>query len=824
LLNREQFPDTKLIKKGETMNLSKQGYPKDLNPKRAAQAMTALHKSLYGREADIANLPIEEVNEDLQDAGIDPNVLIDRVRARLKGDSSSAPGGNVFTDKSRRAQARKRSAEGFRLNWRPKILIVASQSGRQIAENIRAFLQQYADCVLWIDPGDSKVMHVTFGSLEKSLDFFTHAVIVFSPVDQAVIPDSESDHPGGNLDLVLGLFAGRHGRHSVFAVTPDRPKTQLPSDVLGIKRCQYRHRSRSKSTHYNVEPACKQILAALKSSPHGHLHEHHPVHSKFWDALSSIIVIIFGGHYQEVDGKRRFQVSPRDLEAVIKIMQFLAQRYPQKRVLCFPAGTPGWHHLMKADADLILIGGFVTNQEFSKLQTQLEQRYRLRMGQICGVNGQRVFRIHGLDGTPLQSSPKEIEDLEATEVSRDYGLVISRAVNVHGSRRRVISLSGVKGNGTLGAAHALIQDESQPNNLNSFLPADLTDQDAVELVISANISEGEVHSTEITEVVWNDRMIPLHDQLSWEPCKLGRSCTGCTYGLASGKLAVPKAPVTTLAGRPQLVVVHPHPQLIIFDLDDTLVDTFGCLIMPLEYQAAQAMVAAGLNESSPEKLFPLLMKLRRENPGELETQLQQLYPHATEEVWRAREAVFANAAVTPLVINPEVIHMLRDLGKMYKLCLLTSGSKEFQNAKLKHLDIGQLFDRTEILDTRTQNTKQDMLAALAGQHPRTAVVVGNRLDHEIRAGNNLQMTTVWVRYGEGSAMTPEDERDRPTHIISDITELPELLVRLDQRHPLRWDYQPEQATASHGRKQPIKLRVDARTFEDETASHRQRRP
>jgi FMN phosphatase YigB (HAD superfamily) len=117
--------------------------------------------------------------------------------------------------------------------------------------------------------------------------------------------------------------------------------------------------------------------------------------------------------------------------------------------------------------------------------------------------------------------------------------------------------------------------------------------------------------------------------------------------------------------------------------------------------------------------------------------------------------------------------LLQDLRDRATLYLLTEGNLDFQGAKIDHLGIRSFF-REVVIVPSGPGAKHGALASLLerGRHPpASVVVVGNRLDREIRAGNRLGVTTVWVRRGEGSAVLPGKDTGLPDHTVNDVGEL-----------------------------------------------------
>ena len=221
------------------------------------------------------------------------------------------------------------------------------------------------------------------------------------------------------------------------------------------------------------------------------------------------------------------------------------------------------------------------------------------------------------------------------------------------------------------------------------------------------------------------------------------------------------------------------PQALVADLDDTVVDTFGCLIEPLEARAAQAMVAAGYADEPAEALARRSLRLRREAPAELEDRLRAA--GLPESAIAARRAVLADVPLDALALGADVEATLRALE--VPAWLLTAGPPGFQRRKVERLGLEVHFERVVIVDAPRGESKRDALAALRDEHrweARRVVVVGNRLDDEVRAAAELGMRSVWLRHGEGSEMSPAPGA-APDHVIERFAELPGLLRDLLSR-------------------------------------------
>lgn len=109
-----------------------------------------------------------------------------------------------------------------------------------------------------------------------------------------------------------------------------------------------------------------------------------------------------------------------------------------------------------------------------------------------------------------------------------------------------------------------------------------------------------------------------------------------------------------------------------------------------------------------------------------------------------------------------------------KSILLSAGFPELQHAKLHTVGVHGSFKEVHIV-----LLPQDKAAVLkhvvqaAGVEPQDIVVVGDRIDMEIRAGNEFGCTTVRVRLpgAKYAELEPAEDLEIPAHTVENFAEL-----------------------------------------------------
>lgn len=222
---------------------------------------------------------------------------------------------------------------------------------------------------------------------------------------------------------------------------------------------------------------------------------------------------------------------------------------------------------------------------------------------------------------------------------------------------------------------------------------------------------------------------------------------------------------------------------IVFDLDDTLLDTTAQLMEPAHREAAAAMVAAGL-PGEVEALLLLRLELQRAHPSEDTNELAAAAhglpkDHASVEAGRS---TYFRRRIDALEPFPWTLPVLDALRGRTRLLLLTVGDPGTQRTKIRLLGIGSYFEDVVVL-LPDAGDKRAGLRALLRHHRLEAarvVVVGDRLDREISAGRSIGAWTVRVAHGEGGGAAPGSPEEQPHYTVSSIEALPAVLDDIEQ--------------------------------------------
>jgi putative hydrolase of the HAD superfamily len=135
----------------------------------------------------------------------------------------------------------------------------------------------------------------------------------------------------------------------------------------------------------------------------------------------------------------------------------------------------------------------------------------------------------------------------------------------------------------------------------------------------------------------------------------------------------------------------------------------------------------------------------------------------------AHTQAFEDRIRQPLPLIPGARENLEYLKDRYQLALLTQGRLDAQMQKVKSLGIGHYFKEQYFADPNQQRPKSVLFAEIIKDfklHPLSVLSIGNRRSTDIREAKKVGARTCLFRYGEHQneeAEVPEDIPDYEIH-------------------------------------------------------------
>lgn len=216
--------------------------------------------------------------------------------------------------------------------------------------------------------------------------------------------------------------------------------------------------------------------------------------------------------------------------------------------------------------------------------------------------------------------------------------------------------------------------------------------------------------------------------------------------------------------------------LIIFDLDDTLIDTSGCVTPFKMKECLKKLVASGVMIPEFSQSYRELLEINRRSAkskdaiiafakhyGATDNQIQD----ALQELTTPLPEIFS-VSMTPHA--QEILEYYRKTGP---IALVTGGHFSFQWDKLKKAGIDSSF--FSMIGIPEDSIKKPYYQALQEKFSLPAEeiwVCGDRIEMDLKPAFELGFRTVHMRWGRGALMASEKWID---YSISDLFQLKEII-------------------------------------------------
>lgn len=216
--------------------------------------------------------------------------------------------------------------------------------------------------------------------------------------------------------------------------------------------------------------------------------------------------------------------------------------------------------------------------------------------------------------------------------------------------------------------------------------------------------------------------------------------------------------------------------LIIFDLDDTLIDTSGCITSVRLEDALLRMVEAGLVLPDLPEGIKILRRLN-ETSGSARTALTEfLEIHGAERRFLEYGLKELSSSLSPdfsLFPLEGALALLLELRAFHQLALVTVGNREFQFEKMKKAGIdSSLFSKIIVCEEPNKGPHYQAVAEELGFSPSGVLVCGDRIPIDLTPAKELGYKTVHIPWGRGKNRSgAKCDVDFTIFNLSEITEI-----------------------------------------------------
>lgn len=219
--------------------------------------------------------------------------------------------------------------------------------------------------------------------------------------------------------------------------------------------------------------------------------------------------------------------------------------------------------------------------------------------------------------------------------------------------------------------------------------------------------------------------------------------------------------------------------LIIFDLDDTLIDTSGCITPVKLADALKVMREEGLSLPDWGNAEEMILRLDEGKASAKETLIEFLEIHGADKRFLeiGLKEIYDNPVLEmPIFPVDGALGVLRELKRDHELAIVTVGYRERQLLKMEKAGL----DRTlfcKIIATESPNKKlhYEAISQEVGAEAEDVLVLGDRVAIDLTPAKELGFRTVHFQHGRGrNHIEPKRDID---FTITHLQELKEIIER-----------------------------------------------
>lgn len=187
---------------------------------------------------------------------------------------------------------------------------------------------------------------------------------------------------------------------------------------------------------------------------------------------------------------------------------------------------------------------------------------------------------------------------------------------------------------------------------------------------------------------------------------------------------------------------------IIFDLDDTLYDCTGTLVLKNKKSAAK-IISKSINCSEAEA-FKLQVEI--ENclgpQADIFREITKRYK-LSDKFYNEISEPMDSMDIESTMLFPDTMDSIKELKRRrYKLFLVTYGKRNVQKKKIKVLGLEKVFNEIKITENPAGKEKCFMEILIQYRlEPEQVLCVGDKIKDEIEVGRKLGMNTILMKHG-----------------------------------------------------------------------------
>ncbi len=217
--------------------------------------------------------------------------------------------------------------------------------------------------------------------------------------------------------------------------------------------------------------------------------------------------------------------------------------------------------------------------------------------------------------------------------------------------------------------------------------------------------------------------------------------------------------------------------LLIFDLDDTLIETTNVFTAKKLENALKVMIADGLAIKDFNHACEMLLRMNQgaNSTKNLILEFVELHGGNKKHVEMGMQEIEKiNLDQYSFDEVDEVIELLEDLKRDHLICLVTRGKEEMQREKLRIFGLDEsLFCEIVVTPYFNKGEHYAAISAKYGIQPHDMFVIGDRIEADLLDAKKMGAHTVHIRQGRGANC--ELQKEIVDHTIYELGELVSIL-------------------------------------------------
>lgn len=212
--------------------------------------------------------------------------------------------------------------------------------------------------------------------------------------------------------------------------------------------------------------------------------------------------------------------------------------------------------------------------------------------------------------------------------------------------------------------------------------------------------------------------------------------------------------------------------LIIFDLDDTLIDTSGSVTPFKMKECLKRMIQEGLEIDNFDRAYADLLTLNSQSERSKDA-LDEFVKKRGGTQMVTQAAIAELTAPLPenfsIPTTPNAKEILNFFKSAHTLVIVTGGTPPFQIEKMEKAGLDRsVFSNIAIPEDSVKKPFYERFRKEFSMAPEQVIVCGDRIGMDLAPARDLGFTTIHMRWGRGKSLKTEKWIH---HTISDLSEL-----------------------------------------------------